>query len=83
VVADDRCDEDDAEPKERLALRGEIQARGYLIIFADDDACVQSHRWHHRLAFSFFLMFVRSELVLFTCTLTCAGPCLWLWLYMR
>ena len=36
VVADDRCD-DDGDPEQYLLLRGEIQARGYLLIWADDD----------------------------------------------
>lgn len=36
VVADDRCD-DDGDPEQYLSLKGEIQARGYLLIWADDD----------------------------------------------
>ena len=37
LVADDRCDANDDQPKQRLSLRGRLEARGYLIIFADDD----------------------------------------------
>ena len=49
LVADDRCDADDEQPKERLSLRGQIEARGYLLIWADNDACALNEFWNHTL----------------------------------